>query len=203
MEIFANHQHSPPRRLVGMLAACTAPPPALATARNSVVRFSRTRRKPSTVSREWGRPTAGQHSTAKGNSGGPLIRLEPMSPHRPFRAGATMGGDEGGWERLEPLIRWRPPPPAPVFSLFCPILSHFCPIFVPVSSTTSRHNPPQPTSRVLCPLSPPPQFPPVPPISPHFPTSCHSVGLAPVRSTCAASIAVLPDDGGDPFGRPQ
>ena len=54
----------------------------------------------------------------------------------------------------------------------------FRPIFVPFysfSSTTSRHNSPQPTFRVLCPLfphAPPPPFPPIfphlPPISPIF-----------------------------------
>ena len=43
------------------------------------------------------------------------------------------------------------------------ISSHFCPISLPFSSTTSRHNPPQPTSHVLCPLFP------QPPPSPHFP----------------------------------
>ena len=42
----------------------------------------------------------------------------------------------------------------------------FHPSFLPFSSTISHHNPPQPTSRVLCPLSPPPP-PAFPPIS-HF-----------------------------------
>ena len=52
-------------------------------------------------------------------------------------------------------------------------LVQFFSISVPFSSTTSRHNPPQPTSRMLCPLfphRPPPPFPPIPPlfsISPH------------------------------------
>ena len=61
-----------------------------------------------------------------------------------------------------------------IFSYFLPL--PFSPNFVPLSSTTSRHNPPQPTSHVLCPLFPhfPPfpsiflHFPPFPPISPIF-----------------------------------
>ena len=48
-------------------------------------------------------------------------------------------------------------------------IGYFVPFFLAFSSTTSRHNPPQPTLRVLCPLFP--HFPPVPPppISPHVP----------------------------------
>ena len=54
------------------------------------------------------------------------------------------------------------------------ISCHFSLIFLPFFSTTSRHNPPQPTSCVLCPIFP--QFPPIPPpflsifsIFPHLP----------------------------------
>ena len=46
---------------------------------------------------------------------------------------------------------------------FVPFLS---PLFVPFSTTTSCHNPPQPTTPVLCPLSPPPCFPHFPPFAP-------------------------------------
>ena len=45
--------------------------------------------------------------------------------------------------------------------IFLSFFSHSPRIFVPFSSTTSRHNPLQPTSRVLCP--PLPHFPPFPP----------------------------------------
>ena len=69
------------------------------------------------------------------------------------------------------------------------IPSRFGPISVPFSSTTSRPNPPQPTSRVLCSIFPSfspisPHFPPFPPISPHFspfsPIFLHFPPFAPI-----------------------
>ena len=51
---------------------------------------------------------------------------------------------------------------------FVPLFSYVSLIFVPFSSATSRHNRPQPTSRVLCPLVPHPT-PAFLPISPHLP----------------------------------
>ena len=53
-----------------------------------------------------------------------------------------------------------------IFSSSPPVFSHF----VPFPPTTSRHNPPQPTSRVLCPpfFASPPSCPPLPHF-PHFP----------------------------------
>ena len=47
--------------------------------------------------------------------------------------------------------------------VFRPIFSNFSPIVVPFYSTTSRHKPPQPASRVL-------YFPIFPPVFPHFPS---------------------------------
>ena len=61
------------------------------------------------------------------------------------------------------------------------ISSHFYPIFLPFSSTTSCHNPPQPTSRVLCPLFP--HFPTISPIPPHFSPFPPIFPISPVLKT--------------------
>ena len=74
----------------------------------------------------------------------------------------TKGNCEGDLRRPEKWGKWDCEKRA-----FRPIFLPFLSRFGPISSTTSHHNPPQPTSRVLCPAFP--HFPPFFSISPHFP----------------------------------